>query len=69
MFEFRTIEDKEIEKTYDDHYRRFIETNAFLERTRYYDFELKEFYKGRGLSIYQEEDLYLGRVWLKNKVK
>ena len=65
MFEFRTAEDEEIEKTYDDHYRRFIDTNAFLERTRQYSFELKEFYKGRGLSIYKDEDPYLARVWLK----
>lgn len=66
MFEFRTAEDEETEKTYDDYYRRFIDTNAFLERTRKYGFELKEFYKGRGLSIYKDEDPYLARIWLQN---
>lgn len=69
MLEFRTAEDEKIEKTYTDHYRRFIETNDFLERTRQEGFELKEFSKGRGFSIYKEEDPFLARVWLQKSKK
>lgn len=61
--EFRTTEDEEKSKVYDDHYRRFICTDEFLINMRNRGFEIKEFYKGTGLSIYKEEDPFLARVF------
>ncbi|MEK4406563.1 class I SAM-dependent methyltransferase [Sporosarcina sp. FSL K6-6792] len=60
--EFRTSEDADKSKTYDDHYRRFICTDDFLEAIKVRGFSISEFYKGTGLSIYKEEDPFLARV-------
>lgn len=60
--EFRTIEDADKSKTYDDHYRRFICTDTFLEAMKARGFSINEFYKGTGLSIYKDEDPFLARV-------
>lgn len=60
--EFRTLEDEEKSKIYDDHYRRFICTDKFLKNMKDRGFSIKEFYKGTGLSIYKEEDPFLARV-------
>lgn len=61
--EFRTTEDEEKSKVYDDHYRRFICTDEFLIKMRNRGFEINKFYKGTGLSIYKEEDPFLARVF------
>lgn len=60
--EFRTLEDADKSKTYDDHYRRFICTDEFLEAMKKRGFSINEFYKGTGLSIYKDEDPFLARV-------
>jgi SAM-dependent methyltransferase len=60
--EFRTIEDENIVKTYDDHYRRFICAETFRDTMIERGFLINEFYKGVGLSKYKEEDPYLARV-------
>lgn len=60
--EFRTSEDADKSKNYDDHYRRFICTDDFLEAMEVRGFSISEFYKGTGLSIYKEEDPFLARV-------
>lgn len=60
--EFRTTEDEEKSKVYDDHYRRFINTDDFLADLQARGFVIHEFYKGTGLSIYKEEDPFLARV-------
>lgn len=60
--EFRTAEDADKSKTYDDHYRRFIKTDEFLQSMKIRGFSINDFYKGTGLSIYKEEDPFLARV-------
>lgn len=60
--EFRTTEDEEKSKVYDDHYRRFICTDNFLVSLKERGFTIEEFYKGTGLSIYKEEDPFLARI-------
>ncbi|MDD4835026.1 MAG: methyltransferase domain-containing protein [Lutispora sp.] len=62
--EFRTLEDEKREKTYSNHYRRFINERDLLD-------QLKEicnmnkvilFQKGTGFSIYKDEDPFLARI-------
>ena len=60
--EFRSAEDAERSEVYDDHYRRFIETDKLLVELMNRGFSIKEFYKGTGLSIYKDEDPFLARV-------
>jgi SAM-dependent methyltransferase len=60
--EFRTAEDAAKSKVYDDHYRRFVETDKFLVELITRGFSVNEFYKGTGLSIYKDEDPFLARV-------
>lgn len=62
MAEFRTKEDEELDKVFNDHFRRYIETNQLLKKILELQFTIKSFYKGRGLSIYKEENPYLARV-------
>lgn len=60
--EFRSEEDAKRSKVYDDHYRRFVETDKLLVELIDKGFSIKEFYKGTGLSIYKGEDPFLARV-------
>ena len=63
--EFRTAEDAMKSKVYDDHYRRFVETDKFLVGLINKGFSVNEFYKGTGLSVYKDEDPFLARVMAK----
>lgn len=68
MLEYRTIEDESIDKIYNNHYRRYIdseELNNNLEQN--YGFTSVYFYKGQGLSVYKSENPYLARMILKKK--
>jgi SAM-dependent methyltransferase len=66
--EFRTIEDKKIDKHYNDHYRRFIVAEELLNDLIYkYGFNKVYFHKGTGLSIFKDEDPYLARIIMKKK--
>lgn len=61
--EFRTIEDKARVKTFNDHYRRFIVAEDLMERLeRNGSFQRVEFFKGTGLSVFNNEDPYLARM-------
>ena len=61
--EFRTEQDKDSEKVYTKHYRRFQNGPAFgVELAERYDYELLEEVEGRGLSPYRDEDPHLYRV-------
>lgn len=61
--EFRTIEDQALDKVYNGHYRRFINFEELLEELQH-NYQLKVIYhaKGKGLSPFQNEDPYLGRI-------
>lgn len=61
--EFRTIEDEKNEKYYKGHYRRYINSEEFLyELQTTYKFDILEFNKGTGFSVFKEEDPYLARI-------
>lgn len=63
--EFRTIEDKETTKIYDNHYRRYIDTDKFnLNLKKYNCFKVSFCQKGTGLSVYKNEDPYLARYFI-----
>lgn len=60
--EFRTIEDQTRNKIYDNHYRRFIDSELLrTDLENAYHFKTLDFFKGTGLSIFNGEDPYLAR--------
>ncbi|MBW8349429.1 class I SAM-dependent methyltransferase [Bacillus sp. IITD106] len=64
--EFRTIEDFEREKVYNNHYRRYIDSEIFIEKLEtQHSFEMLEFSKGTGFSPFKGEDPFLARVFAK----
>ncbi|WP_337103602.1 class I SAM-dependent methyltransferase [Paenibacillus sp. YIM B09110] len=61
--EFRTIEDQKLDKLYDNHFRRFIIAEELIRKLEHeYKFETLYFVKGTGLSVFNNEDPYLGRI-------
>ncbi|MBB6021632.1 SAM-dependent methyltransferase [Paenibacillus sp. JGP012] len=61
--EFRTIEDRDIDKHFQNHYRRFVIAEDLLGcLVEKYNFEKKYYKKGQGMSIYKSEDPYLARL-------
>lgn len=66
--EFRTIEDYQLYKFHDNHYRRYIDTNIFIKKMLENHFSLYQLVKGQGLSVYHGEDPYLCRIKLKMEV-
>ncbi|WP_193766967.1 class I SAM-dependent methyltransferase [Lysinibacillus parviboronicapiens] len=68
VLEFRTTEDEKIEKVYNNHYRRYIDSDELKKdlETKYGFFN-QYYYKGQGLSIYQNENPYLARMIFKKK--
>lgn len=65
--EFRTKEDEELDKVFDDHYRRYIDTDILITKLIQLGFTIQEFSKGRGFSIYKNENPYLARIIFKKK--
>ncbi|KOO49599.1 class I SAM-dependent methyltransferase [Viridibacillus arvi] len=66
--EFRTKEDEELHKIFDNHYRRYIDSEKFVEEiTNEYTFMEIYYYKGRGLSVFKDEDPYLARIIFEKK--
>ncbi|XID90998.1 class I SAM-dependent methyltransferase [Paenibacillaceae bacterium WGS1546] len=66
--EFRTIEDQGLAKIYNDHYRRFIDAEGLLqELEQRYSFSKVYFTKGTGMSVYNDEDPFIGRVIVEKK--
>lgn len=61
--EFRSAEDAVRSKFYDNHYRRFVETDKLLIELITRSFSIKEFDKGTGFSIYKDENPFLARVF------
>jgi tellurite methyltransferase len=61
--EYRTLEDKNRSKIFDNHYRRFIDAEKLLnDLETKYNFNKILFVKGTGLSLFNDEDPYLGRM-------
>ncbi len=62
FFEFRTAEDEKIEKTFGQHYRRFIDLDTITSRLKAYGFEIEYNVRGRGFAKYKTEDAMVARV-------
>lgn len=62
--EFRTKEDEALDKIYDNHYRRYVDTNKFLAKLIQLNFELICFEKKQGFSPYKNENPFLARMVL-----
>jgi hypothetical protein len=61
--EFRTLEDRKLAKHHGTHYRRYIDHHELAEQLRdRWGFDLEHVEAGQGLSPYDGEDPYLGRV-------
>ncbi|MGH3681879.1 MAG: methyltransferase domain-containing protein, partial [Natronosporangium sp.] len=61
--EFRTTKDDSLPKVYGDHYRRYLDEQAFADKLRRtWGFEIEHLEAGRGLSPYEGEDPHLARV-------
>ncbi|WP_339215289.1 class I SAM-dependent methyltransferase [Solibacillus sp. FSL W8-0372] len=65
--EFRTKEDEVLDKVYNNHYRRYVETDKLLLKLLGKGFSIKNFTKGQGFSIYKNEDPYLARITVEKK--
>jgi SAM-dependent methyltransferase len=66
FFEFRSKEDERNTKIYEDHYRRFIDTEKFvLMLQRQFNFKLLYCITGRGMAKFKLEDPIVSRVILK----
>lgn len=68
FLEFRTKEDEGLYKNYDNHFRRYVDTDEFDVKLKKYSFDIKFFVKSRGLSIYNNEDPFLARYTIKKEV-
>lgn len=67
-FEFRSEEDAKLEKTYGNHYRRFVKTDKFIEaQTDKHGFELSYERTGQGMAKYKSEDPYVSRLIFEKK--
>lgn len=66
--EFRTIEDENSSKVYDNHYRRYIDSDTLLDELQTkYSFKVVDYLKGTGFSIFNGEDPYLARFIVEKK--
>lgn len=62
-FEFRSKEDAELEKTFGNHYRRFVDTEKFVGKlTQKHGFKLTYGLTSRGLAKYKAEDPFVSRL-------
>lgn len=62
-FEFRSKEDADLAKTFGGHYRRFVDTDAFIDaQTKTHGFKLEYAITGRGMAKYKSEDPYVSRL-------
>ncbi|MGE7672170.1 class I SAM-dependent methyltransferase [Lysinibacillus sp. NPDC094403] len=62
--EFRVKEDKDLYKIYDNHYRRYVDTNKLIKKIIQIGYEIVKFEKSRGLSPYKNEDPFIARFTL-----
>jgi SAM-dependent methyltransferase len=61
--EFRVHEDRNLEKHFGVHYRKFLELEEVLEEFTSWDFEILYSEKSNGFAPYLDEDPVLGRIW------
>ncbi len=61
-FEFRTKEDEKLDKHFGGHYRRYVDSDVFLQRLADLNFTINYQHKGQGMAKYKEEDPVVIRV-------
>lgn len=61
-FEFRSFEDAKLQKTYDNHYRRFVKTQEFIDNLTGLGFALNYQITGQGMAKYKNEDPFVSRL-------
>lgn len=66
-FEFRSSEDEKLQKTYENHYRRFVNTEKFIERLTNHGFNLDYSITGQGMAKYKTEDPFVSRLIFSKK--
>lgn len=66
--EFCVKEDEHLYKVYDNHYRRYVDTNIFLEKRISEGFNIQMFEKNRGLSPFNDGDPFICRISMEWKV-
>lgn len=61
--EFRTVQDKALDKVYGNHFRRYLDERALADKlTRMWGFDIEYLEAGQGFSPYQGEDPFLARL-------
>jgi SAM-dependent methyltransferase len=60
--EFRTPRDEALAKVMPEHYRRFVDPDAFCARLEARGLRMVERHEGQGLAVYKGEDAYVARV-------
>jgi SAM-dependent methyltransferase len=61
-FEFRNDKDRDTQKIFGDHYRRYQSTGHFVDVLARYGFEIAYYVEGKGLAKYFDEDPNVSRV-------
>jgi len=61
-FEFRSKEDENLDKHFGGHYRRYVETDIFLQRLTDLGFNTQYNHIGQGMAKYKEEDPFVIRI-------
>ncbi len=62
LIEARTTKDKDLRKTHDGHFRRYIDPEGLKNKLLDLGFNISYSIESRGLSVYGSEDPYLLRV-------
>lgn len=61
-FEFRNDKDRETQKVFGNHYRRYQSTDHFVEVLARYGFQITYSVEGKGHAKYFDEDPYVSRI-------
>jgi tellurite methyltransferase len=61
-FEFRTKEDEKLDKHFGNHYRRYVDSDRFIQKLTDLGFELEYQMKGQGMAKFLEEDPVVIRI-------
>ena len=60
--EFRSKEDAELDKTFGNHYRRFVDTDKFVKSMTDKGFKSLYGITGQGMAKYKDEDPFVSRL-------
>lgn len=65
FLEYRSREDANLEKIFDGHYRRFVDTTEFIKKaTEQFGFKINYQITGQGMARFKQEDPFVSRVIL-----